>query len=349
MNTQLELFGHVADGKGIIMPELDSYDKIIIAFSGGKDSTAAFLDVWDRLRRMGYTPSEIVEKIELWHHIIDGREGSKLMDWPVTESYCKAFAEAFGVPIYFSWKVGGFERELMRENAKTAPSKFEIPGGGVAQAGGMRGKQGTRRMFPQQSANLSTRWCSAYLKIDVMGIAINNQDRFLNSRTLIVTGERAEESTNRAKYDVFAPHRSDSRKGRKRKRHVDHWRNVLDWEEHSVWEIIAKHRIRVHPAYYLGFGRVSCMTCIFASANQWKTLWEMDKDKVERIVEIEKWSGKTINRHHSIPEMVAMGKAFTGGTSQDWKDALREDYGRQIIMSRWQLPKGAFGESCGPT
>lgn len=119
------------------------------------------------------------QKIELWHHLVDGREGSTLMDWPVTESYCRAIANAFGLKIYFSWKEGGFEREMLRENARTAPTRFQAPadqdGENVIECGigGMRGKLGTRKRFPQQSADLRTRWCSAYLKIDVCTAAIN--------------------------------------------------------------------------------------------------------------------------------------------------------------------------------
>ena len=77
------------------------YDKVIVYFSGGKDSLACFLHLLD----LGVE----LEKIELWHHEIDGREGSDLMDWPITKSYCDNFAKTFNVPIYYSWKVGGFE------------------------------------------------------------------------------------------------------------------------------------------------------------------------------------------------------------------------------------------------
>lgn len=48
--------------------ELDSYDKIIIYFSGGKDSLACLLTLFD----LSVDPS----KIELWHHEVDGHEGS---------------------------------------------------------------------------------------------------------------------------------------------------------------------------------------------------------------------------------------------------------------------------------
>ena len=89
--------------------DLHSYDHIIVAFSGGKDSTACVL----HLKEAGADLS----KVELWHHDVDGREGSELMDWPITRGYCESFAKALDLPLYYSWKVGGFEREMLRDQA----------------------------------------------------------------------------------------------------------------------------------------------------------------------------------------------------------------------------------------
>ncbi len=210
-------------------PNLSDYDHIIVAYSGGKDSNSCVL----HLKEMGADMS----KVELWHHLVDGREGSTLMDWPITEDYCRKFAEALSLPIFFSWKEGGFEREMLRNEQKTAPNHFEHPqrkpvvwNDSIKEfeyniiecglSGGIRGKNGTRLKFPQVSANLAVRWCSAYLKIDVCTAAINNQARFLNKKTLVVTGERAEESAARAKYKTFEPDRADNRNGKRIQRHV---------------------------------------------------------------------------------------------------------------------------------
>lgn len=117
---------------------LDSYDHIIVYFSGGKDSLACLL----HLLELGVPK----DKIELWHHDVDGREGSRMKkDWPITRDYCRAAAEALGIDLYFSWRMGGFEREMLRENARTAPTRFETPSGAIGQAGGTRGKLNTRR------------------------------------------------------------------------------------------------------------------------------------------------------------------------------------------------------------
>ena len=108
------------------------------------------------------------------------------MDWPNTTSYCRAVTRALGVPLYLSWKEGGFRREMMRDGTPTAPICFETPEGTLGKVGG-NGPPGTRLRFPQVTADLKQRYCSSYLKIDVMAALIRNQDRFLNSRTLLTS------------------------------------------------------------------------------------------------------------------------------------------------------------------
>lgn len=322
------------------MINLNGYDHIIVYFSGGKDSLACVLHLLEQ--------SVDVSKIELWHHDVDGREGGKLkMDWPVTRDYCRAVAEALGIPIYFSWKVGGFEREMLRENALTAPTRFETPSGEIGQAGGTRGKRNTRRKFPQVSANLSVRWCSAYLKIDVATISLNNQERFHGKRVLTVSGERAEESAARAEYAEFEPDRADRRNGKRVKRHIDRWRPVLHWLEKEVWDIIERWAINPHPAYHLGWGRVSCMTCIFGSNHQWGSVAEIAPQAIEIIAEYEQEFGLTIHRTMSVGERVAIGQAYPMNGYRSV--ALSGSYDQPVFVNDWELPAGAFGESCGPT
>ncbi|AYN07632.1 hypothetical protein DS731_21805 (plasmid) [Alteromonas sp. RKMC-009] len=52
--------------------DLDRYEKIILAMSSGKDSIACLL----RLIELGVD----LNRVEAWHHDVDGRAGSNLMD-----------------------------------------------------------------------------------------------------------------------------------------------------------------------------------------------------------------------------------------------------------------------------
>jgi len=326
--------------------ELLSYDYYLVAFSGGKDSEACVLHLIERGVQLS--------KIELWHHDVDGREGSTLMDWPCTRSYCEAFARGWGLPIYFSWKVGGFEGEMNRTNAPTQRTAFEVPADhpGVAHVlryTGGSGKKNTRRMFPQVSADLSVRWCSAYLKIMVMDSAIRNQKRFNGRRTLVVTGERAEESASRAKYEVFEPHRSDLREGRT-PRHVDHYRPVHGWSTAEVWAILERHGVNPHPAYRCGFGRVSCMKCIFGNQDQWASVRALDQAGVDDISDYEERWGKTIHRTLPVFRRAIQGIAYTMH-EHDKRAAMDPVFDEPIRLKpwEWKLPSGAYADACGPT
>lgn len=317
----------------VITHDILTYDKYIVAFSGGKDSTACFL----HLLEIGVPK----ERIELWHHDIDGRTGL-FMDWESTPAYCMAFAAAFDVPIYFSWKEGGFEREMTRQDSLTAPTYFETPNG-LQKAGGERGKLGTRMKFPQVSPDLSVRWCSAYLKIDICSAAIRNQPRFNGVKTLVISGERGEESPARAKYKMIEPDRSDCRP----RRHVDRWRPIRDWEEREVWAIIERFKVRAHPAYYLGWGRVSCKFCIFGNANQFASAFAISPDQGQKLVDYENQFGVTIKRNISLAELAAKGTPYEMSTDMI-SLALSDEYHESIFVENWTLPAGAFGESCGP-
>ena len=261
-------------------PPFGSYDRIIVSFSGGKDSLACLL----HLLELGVPK----EKIELWHQAVDGEPGKdeRFFDWPVTESYCKAVARALDIPILFQWREGGFEREMLRDRSLTAPCDFELPSGGVGRAGGERGKLSTRMKFPQLSGDLSVRWCSAYLKIDVAKRALANDPRFARSKVLLLTGERRQESANRALYAEVEEHSTSNAS-----RRVDQWRAILDWRESDVWAIIERAQLRPHPAYFAGFSRVSCMSCIFGNPDQWATVRDLSLSTFEKIARFEREFG----------------------------------------------------------
>jgi 3'-phosphoadenosine 5'-phosphosulfate sulfotransferase (PAPS reductase)/FAD synthetase len=337
--SQLALQMPGAEPRAEADPDLASYDFFIVAFSGGKDSLACLLHLLDQ-----GVPRD---RIELWHHDVDGREGRGMMDWPCTPDYCRKVAAAFGLPIYFSWKVGGFEGEMDRRDRPTAPTRFETPDG-LRQVGGA-GKPGTRGLFPQVSKDLTTRWCSAYLKIDPSAAAIRNQERFLRRRVLVLSGERAEEP-GRGHYKAFEPDRSDLRDGAT-PRHVDRWRPVHKWSEAQVWAIAERYRVNPHPCYRCGFGRCSCACCIFGNANQWASVRKALPERFEYVALKEEATGKTIKRDgYSLRQLADLGTPYEMSEA-DLAAARSESFDEPVILppGAWKLPSGAFGDSSGPT
>ena len=168
---------------------LEEYDKIIVLFSGGKDSLACALDLLER-----GVPRE---KMELWHHDIDGGHPTRKMDWPVTQNYVRAVAKYLGITLRVSWRVNGFWGEVYRIGASW-PIQYIDPLNGETLECPLSEKQvrsaqlrekilsdlereelehmGLRMKFPAKSGNLATRWCSSILKIMVADTVIRNLD-----------------------------------------------------------------------------------------------------------------------------------------------------------------------------
>jgi 3'-phosphoadenosine 5'-phosphosulfate sulfotransferase (PAPS reductase)/FAD synthetase len=319
-------------------PDLDSYPLVTVCMSGGKDSVCLLLHLLD----LGVPP----ERIEAVHHLVDGREGSTLMDWPITEAYCEALCKALGVRLTFCWREHGFEGEMTRQESATGA--VWIPDGeGFRRVGG-NGPAGTRMKFPQVSADLSTRYCSSALKIDVFARYLCNDPKFLNQRTLVLTGERAEESKARAKYKVFEPHRCDTRNSKKVPRHIDTWRAVHSWSEERIWALMRKWRVVPHPAYFLGWSRTSCRACIFGGKNQWASVRAIAPAQFEKIATYEREFRVTIHRHKSVVELADAGTPYT--FDPKWVAiANSREWNHPIFVDDWVLPQGAYGDGCGPT
>jgi 3'-phosphoadenosine 5'-phosphosulfate sulfotransferase (PAPS reductase)/FAD synthetase len=234
---------------------------------------------------------------------------------------------------------------MLRNNSPTAAVHFQTPNG-WEKRGGTSKSLGTRQKFPQQSANLATRWCSSYLKIAVCDVAIAHQNRFIGKRTLFVSGERAEESAARAKYAVFEPHRKHSKS-----RHIDHWRPVLHWSTQEVWQLIERHKIVAHPAYHLGFGRTSCRGCIFICDEDWRTNLDMGDEFVNNIAHYEDQFGVTIARPNYRGAQNVLQRALcvqSRPLAPFWRERANNNWGDIPIKSeKWQLPIGAYASLKG--
>lgn len=329
--------------KKIIVPSFiqgmldDPSCKIIIAFSGGKDSVAMVLYLLFDLM----IPKE---RIELHHHDVDGH-GGNLFDWACTPSYCQSFADAFELPIIFSWRTGGIKREILRTEEGLQSVCFD--NGSIVELESRKGSS-TRHKFPAVSADLRTRWCSSVAKIDVLSRVINNT--ISDGKVLVLTGERRQESTNRSKYAEFEKYRSHTKK-----RDAWQWRPVIDFTENQVWDIYRKHKVQPHPCYMLGWSRCSCQTCIFSSPNTWASIEQISPEKIEELDALETLIGHTIYTQKisgfrkpqpmSILEKTMKGTSFiTAENLERWGKESTSTFVSPILLDEWVEPAGAFCE-----
>lgn len=342
---------------------LAEYDKIIILFSGGKDSLACALDLLER-----GVPRE---KSELWHHDIDGGNLTRRMDWPVTQEYVQAVSEYLGMTLRVSWRVNGFWGEVYRIGASW-PIQYVEPDTGEVKECRLSERQirtaqlrkknlnkaereelesmGHRMKFPAKSGSLSTRWCSSILKIEVAEAAIRNIEKLAKDvKILIISGERRQESAGRAKYNEMEIHRTNATQ--KANRLVHQWRSVIDWPEEKVWEIIKRHHIAPHPCYSAGWNRCSCMMCIFSLPSHWAGIRELFPERFAEVEEDERTLGFTLDNKKTLAEYT--GEAESCVCHDDPKAIYQlqsgefsvEDVEKQV----WTMPAGAFhGAKGGP-
>ena len=178
---------------------------------------------------------------------------------------------------------------------------------------------------------------------------LRNSERFKNSRTLVITGERAQESTARANYASFEIDRADGRDTRF-KRHIDHYRPIHQWSEFDVWDKLKDYQIEAHPAYRLGWSRLSCMSCIFGNKDQWASVRAIAKKKFGQIYQYEREFGKTIHRSRSVVSSALAGTPYSETRNIKLVNlAMAEEYTGEIESREWALPVGAFAESGGPS
>lgn len=312
-----------------------AYDNCVVAFSGGKDSLCCIL----HLLELGVKSNHI----EIWHHDIDA--GNDLMDWPCTPKYVRNVASALHIPAFFSWRVGGFKSELLKENTRSLPVQFESPSGLIT-TGGKKGKISTRLKFPQVSLDLMVRWCTLLLKMDLSDASFNNQARFHGKRTLLITGERAEESKARAKKPTFKIHKCDHRDG-EMKRHIDVWRPVHSWSRGEIWELIEKWKINPHPCYRLGWGRCSCAACIFSNPNQYASLKIACPEKFNEILRLEMAFGCSIKRDKYIGDFIKSGVPYKMEIA-DIHAINNKNIDEPVFVKEWKTPLGATTELDGP-
>lgn len=241
------------------MLRLSEYDEVHINVSGGVDSVATAL-----VALHGYRIPK--EKIKLVHMRVDGNPHDKtkrqLFDWPHTDEYLQYLSGALNLPLIVIWGEKSLE-ERIRERGK----------------------------FPDAKC----RFCTSYMKQDVYSRWVRQFD---NSKILLLTGERSEESTQRANQPAFLVHSANAT-GKKNR--LVHWfKPIKDMFKVQVRQLAAAYGIELHPCYQW-VSRCSCKFCIFNTSAEMSRTSRLYPDDWEYLKQMERDLNHTMKTYRGNP------------------------------------------------
>jgi 3'-phosphoadenosine 5'-phosphosulfate sulfotransferase (PAPS reductase)/FAD synthetase len=282
--------------------------KILVTFSGGKDSLAALLWI-----RNNFTKKfEIVFCDTNWES-------------PITYDYIKYVSEKLQMPVIIlkSKKYDGFidlalkkkrfpstKARFCTEELKTKPMIDYILDkvqDDIMVIQGIRGAESTSRSKMQPQCNYFKYYTEPYQTNTMIVDNLSKLDKHTSSqiKKLLKASERLKLGKEDAKYHTY------------RKKEVikyinsyvtDVWRPIFDWTAGQTIEYILDNGFKTNPLYKMGFKRVGCFPCIMSANTE---IYQLAQRFPERITELAEYERKTKSSFwgpDSIPSKFCHGK-----------------------------------------
>lgn len=273
------------------VPDLASYDVILINISGGKDSQAAV----DETVRVAAAAGVRDRIVTVFCDLGDEDE------WPGT-------------------------RELAAEHAAHYGLRHEVVRREITTPGGQRVQQTLTDHIEQRGKwpDAARRYCTSDLKrapVHRLMTRLAAEQRAAGIagrrvRILNVLGLRAQESAKRA---LMTSSSRDERATNQTVRLVDEWLPIHSWTVQQVWARIAEAGTRPHPIYAAGMPRLSCRFCVLASRSALVLAARLDPEGAERRAAIELRMGHTFRKDLSMRDIIAEARTHAGPlTAEDW-------------------------------
>lgn len=305
------------------VPDLASYDCIVVNSSAGKDSQAMLDVVAAHARQL-----DILARVVVLHCDLGKSPGGHEIEWPGTKELAAEHAAHYGVRFEMVRRgVRGFLEEVEDRGAwpsqteRYCTSYFKRDQGSkvitklAGEARGFLQQVEHRGMWPSNGQ----RFCTSKFKQEPgqTGItALANETRATAKRRphiLNCFGFRAQESPRRRKMQPFAENKRISN-GAKR---VDDWLPIHDWTVEQVWARIKAAGTRPHYAYSRGMTRLSCRFCIFAPKSQLMISARENPELFREYVELEARIGHTFRVKESLADVARAIEAGEAPTADD--------------------------------
>lgn len=131
--------------------------------------------------------------------------------------------------------------------------------------------------FPSTKA----RFCSQYLKHDVVKKQIVEPLLNKYDEVILWQGIRAQESPARAKLPIFEVD-ADNTSG------LSVYRPIINWSHDDVFKYANQNHIDPNPLYRMGMSRVGCMPCIHSRKSELKVIFARFPKEIERVAQWER-------------------------------------------------------------
>jgi 3'-phosphoadenosine 5'-phosphosulfate sulfotransferase (PAPS reductase)/FAD synthetase len=237
---------------------LDRHAVVAIGVSGGKDSDACAIAVARHLDQIGHKGPRLLVHSDL------GR-----IEWQDSLPGCERLAKRLG------W-------ELLVERRKAGDMLDRWEGRWRNNVARYEDLSCVKLILPWSTPSM--RFCTSELKTAVIASALRK--RFPTQDILNVTGIRRQESLNRSKMPVSAPHAGLTRRDAAGLT----WNAIIEWPVQDVVHAILDAGLNLHQAYTVyGASRVSCSFCIMSSEADLSAsaLCEDNHEPYIRMVELE--------------------------------------------------------------
>lgn len=231
---------------------------VAIGVSGGKDSDACAIAVARHLDQIGHSGPRVLVHSDL------GR-----IEWKDSLPSCERLAHRLGLELMVERRRAGDMLDRWEKRWQNNVSRYED-------------LSCVKLILPWSTPSM--RFCTSELKTAVIASALKK--RFPQGEIINVTGIRRQESLNRRKMPVSAPHSGLTRRGGTGLT----WNAIIEWPVQDVVYAIHEAGLALHEAYLrYGVSRVSCAFCIMSSEADLiaSALCEDNHEPYIRMVELE--------------------------------------------------------------
>jgi 3'-phosphoadenosine 5'-phosphosulfate sulfotransferase (PAPS reductase)/FAD synthetase len=309
------------------MPDLASFDLIVVSTSGGKDSQVALDVVVTEARRLG-----ILDRVTAVHADLGADE------WQGTTDLVRMQAQHYGVPLVICSRIGQLKSDRPGKLYETGDTFGDLHDYvRRRKQAHVRGDQASKPAWYSPAI----RYCTSEFKRSPIRAATQQLISAWRERTglhsracrvLSVQGLRADESSRRAKRVPFELDAAFSTGGReawsastgsplKTKRggrEVWTWLPIHRWSSTDVWAAIRDSGAPYHWAYDVGMPRLSCSLCIFAPESALILAGHYNHQRLAEKADLERETGDTFKLNLALGDVLAKVDAGEWPSVSDW-------------------------------